>query len=196
VPILASSAWSSGRKQIPHARKLTELLKVNKKIVGNRKTDAPLTLHEIVDADRNVVPVEHGLYTNAASEATYAQLLARQVVAAGCPVIIDAAFLKRRQRIEFRLLAAALGVPFFPFDLQAPVDTLWHGVTARQHLQHHASDAYLKVLKHQIATAEPLAGEETAGVIVIDGEALFDPANVALSCATVLQKLGIAKPTV
>jgi hypothetical protein len=37
VPILASSAWSSGHKQIPHARKLKELLKVNKKIVGNRK---------------------------------------------------------------------------------------------------------------------------------------------------------------
>ena len=154
-------------------------------------------LHAIVGTDRNVVPVEHGPYALAASEATYAHLLvlARQVVAAGYPVVIDAAFLKQRQRFAFRQLAAELGVPFFLFDLQAPVDTLRRRLTARQHLQHHVSDAGLAVLEHQIATREPLAGEEAVGVIVIDGGARFDPVGVARSCATVLQTLESVRPT-
>ena len=55
-------------------------------------------LHAMVDTSRNVVPVEHGLYTIAASGATYAHLqaLARQVLSAGYPVIIDAAFLMKQ----------------------------------------------------------------------------------------------------
>lgn len=155
-------------------------------------------LHGIVNHDRNIAPVEHGLYATATSEATYTHLLAlaRQVVAAGYPVIVDAAFLKMRHRIAFRLLAAELGVPFFLFDLQAPVDTLRRRLTARQHLQHHASDADLAVLEYQIATGEPLAGEEAEGMILIDGDARFDPVDVALSCATVLKALEIARPTV
>lgn len=152
-------------------------------------------LHGTVGTDRHVAPVERGLYTTAANEATYTHLLAlaRQVVAAGYPVIIDAAFLKKRQRIAFRLLAAELGVPFFLFDLRAPVDTLRRRLTARQHLQHHASDADLAVLEHQIATGEPLAEEEAEGMIAIDGDARFDPVDVARSCATVLQSLEIAR---
>ncbi len=152
-------------------------------------------LYGLVGTDRNVVPVEHGLYASAASEATYEYLLAlaRQVIAAGYPVIIDAAFLKKRQRMMFRLLAVELNVPFFLFDLRAPVKSLRRRLTARQHSQHQASDANLEVLEHQIATAEPLTGEEAEVVIVIDGEARIDPVGVALSCATVLQELGIAK---
>jgi hypothetical protein len=41
---LAPPFLSSNRSQIPHTEKLTELSKVNKKIVGNRKAIASVSL--------------------------------------------------------------------------------------------------------------------------------------------------------
>jgi aminoglycoside phosphotransferase family enzyme/predicted kinase len=153
-------------------------------------------LNGIVCTNRNVVPVVHGMYAPALSEATYAHLLAltREVVAAGYAVIIDAAFLKKHQRTAFRELSEELSVPFFLFDLQAHVDILRRRLAARQHLQSHASDADIAVLEYQIATEEQLTGGEEEVRIVINGEKPFDTAEMALSCETVLQRLGIEKP--
>lgn len=116
-----------------------------------------------------------GLYSAAATHATYLQLecLAAQVLAAGFPVIIDAAFLKQWQRDAFRQLAQRRAVPFLLLDCQAPPAVLRQRLLARAN---DASEATLAVLEYQLATAEPLTAEEAASTLRIDTVADAMPA--------------------
>ncbi|HEY4999593.1 MAG TPA: AAA family ATPase, partial [Usitatibacter sp.] len=63
-----------------------------------------------------------GIYGSADTEGTYGRLLAlaREALADGYPVIVDATFLRRAQRDAFRALADALGVPFAIVSCEAP----------------------------------------------------------------------------
>ena len=65
---MPSCCLSFDRNQILHIEKLTELLKVNKKFVGNRKPSRTLTFLQFDDADLRVnlrglefAMPEHGL---------------------------------------------------------------------------------------------------------------------------------------
>ena len=103
-----------------------------------------------------------GVYTNDASRHTYLRLaaMAREVVAAGYPVVVDAAFLERWQRDLLRGAAAGFHVPFTILDCTAPEPVLRARVRQRLEDGHDASEATIDVLEHQLATAEPLAGDE------------------------------------
>ncbi|MBI1173664.1 MAG: AAA family ATPase [Sideroxydans sp.] len=102
------------------------------------------------------------IYSKQAGARTYAQLLAlaQQLLAAGYPVIVDAAFLKRVERKLFRALARQMQVPFAIASLHAATATLHTRITRRQTLANDASEADLKVLEKLQAIQEPLAGEE------------------------------------
>ena len=104
------------------------------------------------------------LYTKENSRRTYQHLaqLAEMLLRAGWSVIVDAAFLERAQRDLFRELALRLGVMFQIFDLQIDPDILRQRVTRRSEQGSDASEADLRVLEHQLATARALDADEMA----------------------------------
>ena len=106
------------------------------------------------------------LYSHRANEETYACLLtlARQVIQDGFSVIVDATFLRRRQRRQFRKLAESLGVPFTILAFEVDPATLRRRVMERLARGTDASDADLSVLEWQLAIRQPLTPLETSYV--------------------------------
>jgi len=125
--------------------------------------------------------VASGLYTRDAGERTYARLaeLARTILSAGYPVILDATFLKRAQRDDMRQVAADLGVPFRILHVHAPDEVLRARVARREREARDPSEANLAVLEAQIKNLEPLAPEEQSSVIAIDANAPLEMARLA-----------------
>ena len=113
--------------------------------------------------------IDAGLYTQEASLKTYQQLkeLAKAVLDAGFPVIIDATFLKTEQRAPFRQLAADYGVPFRIITFQASDQELYRRIKQRQD---DASEATVVVLRHQQQSSQSLSDQEQSGVIRINTE--------------------------
>ncbi len=120
------------------------------------------------------------LYGTETTRKTYDRLQAvtRQLLRVGYPVIVDATFLKRRQRDAFRKLAASLNVPFLILDMQAPSATLRRRVTARAVEPDDVSEADLAVLEQQEQAREPLGPVERAASVTLHAGVPFDPAAV------------------
>ena len=114
-----------------------------------------------------------GLYSALETDRTYANVLrlARIVVSAGFPVIVDGTFLQRRQPDQVRALTADLDVPLVIVDFTAPVDILRARVRQRQEAGGDASDADVHVLEHQLQTAEPLTSDERGLTVTCDAGA-------------------------
>jgi aminoglycoside phosphotransferase family enzyme/predicted kinase len=112
------------------------------------------------------------LYQPAMTDYTYERLraLAREVLASGFPVIVDAAFLKYRQRDAFSQLAATLGAPFYILHLQAREATLRERIRQRQIGGEDASEATLAVLDYQLRANEPLTDAERERTVQIETE--------------------------
>ncbi len=89
------------------------------------------------------------------------------MIEAGFSVIIDAAFLKARQRDLFKQLATECGVQFHIVDFQASDEELCRRIGQRQN---DASEATIDVLHHQQRSAQPLSAEEQNFVIAINTE--------------------------
>lgn len=86
------------------------------------------------------------IYSHEATQRTYARLheLARGLLLAGYPVIVDAAFLKLDERQMFRELAQDMSVPFAIASLHAQDATLRERIRQRRN---DASEADVKVLE-------------------------------------------------
>lgn len=110
-----------------------------------------------------------GLYDPEAGRRTYARLeqLAESMLASGHSVIVDAAFLTRRERAPFRALAARRGCGFRTVLCEAPADVLRARIEARRARGRDASEADVAVLEHQLAILEPPSAEERAEVVTI-----------------------------
>jgi hypothetical protein len=108
--------------------------------------------------------VDGGIYTAEATTRTYARLraLARDLLVAGWPVIVDAAFLRREERASFRALAQELGVGFGILLTEAPSAELRRRLIARSG---DASEATVAVLEKQLEWFEPLDEEERSCII-------------------------------
>ena len=111
---------------------------------------------------RSGSPLNTGLYTRDATAATYARLcdLAMPVLAGGYGVVLDATFLRRRQREQARRLATAQCVPFVILEFEADPQTLRERIAQRAARGGDASEADLQVLSNQVRTAEPLGADE------------------------------------
>ncbi len=83
--------------------------------------------------------------------------LARAVVSAGMPVVIDATFLEQRRRALFAMLARDLGVEFQILTCDAPFEELCQRI---EHRGPDPSEATLDVLRLQMKNHEPLTTEE------------------------------------
>lgn len=104
----------------------------------------------------------NNIYSADATERTYARLykLARDLLTAGFPVIVDAAFLKREERKRFRLLAYELAAPFAIMSIRASTATLHKNIMRRQSESRDASEADAAVLELLQKKQEPLSAQE------------------------------------
>ena len=125
--------------------------------------------------------VPGGIYDQAATQRTYSRLreIATVALAAGWPVVVDAAFLLRSERTAFAALAASLSVPFTVFDCQAEQPLLRQRLVQRQLGGVDASEADGAVLDRLTAVEEPLGAAERAVAIVVDAAQPVPPATLA-----------------
>lgn len=111
-------------------------------------------------ADSRSHPIS--IYSAEATQLTYARLheLARELLSAGFPVIVDAAFLKQDEREYFRQLANELGARFVIASLQASPGALRARIIRRQAASNDASEAGLAVLEKLQMHRQALAARE------------------------------------
>jgi aminoglycoside phosphotransferase family enzyme/predicted kinase len=114
------------------------------------------------------------IYSEEATRRTYARLqeLARIVITAGFPVIVDAAFVLQSEREIFRALAQELEAPFVIASVQTDAALLAERLALRSKLRTDASEADVAVLKKLQVFQEPLSGKELKAAVtfVNDGD--------------------------
>lgn len=134
-------------------------------------------LHGLAPQARTDSSLAAGIYTPDETERTYNHLaeLARQVIAADYPVIVDAAFLVRQQRELFRRLAREMEVPFVILSCTAPQAVLRDRIVRREREAKDASEAGLAVLEQQLATQEALGTDEVAHILNVAPQQVGTP---------------------
>ena len=125
--------------------------------------------------------LDGGLYTPAASARTYQRLhdLADDLLAAGCPVLVDATFMKRAHRQPFRELAVRHDTPFILLDCAAAPDTLRARVAARRARGDDTAEADVAVLERQLQDDEPPAADESP--LKTDGDGNVERLRAAIA---------------
>jgi uncharacterized protein len=111
--------------------------------------------------------IDAGLYSEDATRRTYARLheLARGLIDAGFPVIVDAAFLRHAERESFRALAQKMVVPFVIASLQTDAAVLAERLALRRRRGNDASEAGISVLQKLQVAQEPLRDDELVGAV-------------------------------
>ena len=133
-------------------------------------------------------------YGETATRRTYERLaaLARTVIAAGWPVVVDAACLMLAQRERLRAVAAGLGVPFFIVDVQAERPAMLARIAARRQAALDPSEADAAVLEGQLAGAEALSPQERTHTVVVDTGAGLDADRLRQACAPLISGMRAA----
>lgn len=145
-------------------------------------------LHGVEAAAGSGSPLMGGLYAPAESARTYDLLAeaATSILKGGENVIVDAAFLRRADRLRFRDLARTLDVPYAIASCHAPVSELDRRVADRARAAADASEADRAVLERQLATAEPLTEDELPAALLVE---TGDPAQVNAIIASLKAEL-------
>ena len=113
------------------------------------------------------------IYNADATRRTYDRLheLARKLLDAGFPVIVDAAFLKQDERAQFHALALSLSVPFVIASMQASTAMLSTRIMRRRNAANDASEADLNILQMLQTVQQPLLPHELARTLKIVNDA-------------------------
>ena len=127
-------------------------------------------LHGLEARARMATGPDQGIYDPAASGRTYGRLagIARGILEAGYPAIVDAAFLRLAERERFRGLARELEAQFLIVSSTGPADLLRRRVARRKAEGSDASDAGESALASQVATREPLTPKEEADAVTVE----------------------------
>ena len=128
-------------------------------------------MHGIVPASRAGADAPgHGMYSQDETDRTYARLeaLAREVLDAGYPVVVDATFLEHDRRRRFRDLAEEAHAAFEVVSCVVPAQVLRERIERRLRKGDDASDAGLAVLERQLQRHDPLDGEEMVHATLLD----------------------------
>ncbi|MDP2809315.1 MAG: AAA family ATPase [Rhodocyclaceae bacterium] len=162
--VITCGLSGSGKTTASSARLLDPIAAAAGNIVRLRSDVERKRLFGLAPPDNSGSTLDGGIYTADATTRTYARLhaLASTLLAAGWPVIVDAAFLRREERAAFRALAAELGVGFGILATAAPTEELRRRLMARSG---DASEATVAVLEKQLTWFEPLDEGERACVI-------------------------------
>ncbi len=115
-------------------------------------------------------PPDGGIYTPEFNERTYARLeqCAVAALAAGETVLVDAACLRRTERLRFLELAQARGAPAVILACHAPDALLHQRVAGRRAARSDASEATPELLARQAGYREPFDDREQPQVVVVD----------------------------
>ncbi|WP_410803541.1 AAA family ATPase [Marinobacter sp. KMM 10035] len=118
-------------------------------------------LHGLAPLEDSQSSTGENLYSAEANEKTYSRLatLAGGLLAAGQPVIVDAASLKEKERALMAAVAESQGVPFALIHCEAPEALRKEWVRNRKG---DASEATVELLDAQKDWFEPLTTEETS----------------------------------
>jgi len=162
--VITCGLSGSGKTTASSARLLDTTLEGAGSIVRLRSDVERKRLFGLTPHDKSNSAPDGGIYTAEATMRTYARLrqLAGELLAAGWPVIVDAAFLKRAERDSFAALATELGVGFNIIAAEAPAEELRRRLRARSG---DASEATVAVLERQLDWFEPLGEAERACAI-------------------------------
>ncbi|MGB5101918.1 MAG: AAA family ATPase [Steroidobacteraceae bacterium] len=115
-------------------------------------------------------PPDAGIYTPDFNRRTYTRLLecARAGLQGGENVIVDAAFLRRSERMSLLALARDMSAPATILHCQAPDDVLRRRVAARADAKQDASEAGVAVLERQPGYWEEFDALELPHVLGVD----------------------------
>ncbi len=162
--VITCGLSGSGKTTASSARLLDPTLEGAGNILRLRSDVERKRLFGLAPRQNSGSPRDGGIYTAEATTRTYARLhnLASDLLAAGWPIIVDAAFLRREERAAFRALAAGRGAGFGILATEAPARELRRRLIARSG---DASEATVAVLEKQLAWFEPLDDGERACVI-------------------------------
>ena len=124
-----------------------------------------------------------GIYSPEMTRQTYERLLALagQVLDAGYPVIVDAAFLRAGQRRPFVAMARARGVDWRILRTHAPEKVMRERIRNRAAQGCDPSEATPEVLARQLRTIETLSDDERAREIAVDTSGPIDLEALARS---------------
>lgn len=111
-----------------------------------------------------------GIYTREFNERTYRRLAdcARDCLAGGESIIVDAAFLRRHERHAMLQLAQSMGARASIVHCDAPLEELRRRVSARRAAMDDASEADVALLDRQPSYWEPLDDEERGVTVAAD----------------------------
>lgn len=142
-------------------------------------------LQRLAARERSGSSVGGGIYSAAVSERTYDRLgeAAASILDAGDIAIIDAAFLRRADRLRFRGLARERATAFVIVSCTAPVAELQLRIGRRAARGGDASEADAAVLAYQIGNAQPLDEDERPDAIEVStgDDALVERALLQVS---------------
>jgi hypothetical protein len=114
--------------------------------------------------------INHGIYTNEATEKTYNHLAycAQIILHADFSVIVDATFLKHTHRKQFQQLAQAVNAPFVILHCQAPRELILQWITERQQNNQDVSEADNEIFMMQEKSIEALHEDEIKDAIIVE----------------------------
>jgi aminoglycoside phosphotransferase family enzyme/predicted kinase len=191
---LSADHWTQYRHHIQLATEFTRpfqpFLAITHGLSGSGKTTVSQSLLEAVNLFRVRSDIERkrlhglkpearsgagtggGIYSPEANQLTYRRLaeMARGIIQSGFSAIVDAAFLKQRERAAFRELAQEISVPFVILDVTAPENRLRERVKQRMQHGRDASEADITVLENQLRNSDPLDESELTVTIEVDTE--------------------------
>ena len=127
-------------------------------------------IFELTDKADSHSKTNSGIYIKDANERTYQHLaeLSHTILIAGFSVLIDATFLRQKQRHQFCTVAKSLNVPFTILHCETNNETLQQRIQQRLYEGTDASEANIKILEQQLKKQEPLQAEEKNHTISID----------------------------
>ncbi len=132
-------------------------------------------------------PLDGGIYTPEFTARTYDRIhdCAAHALHGDESVIVDAAFLKREERLRMLALARSLSVPFAVLHCVAPPDVLRARVKGRARAGTDASEAGLAILERQPGFWEDFDDGERPNVITVDTSA----PDAAATATTAVERL-------
>jgi aminoglycoside phosphotransferase family enzyme/predicted kinase len=147
-------------------------------------------LHGFAARTRTHAAPYAGIYAPETTRLTYDRLeqAVRDIVESGHTAIVDAAFLRRTERMAFLGLAHELEAPFLIVWCRASEAALRRRVAQREAAGNDASDAGVAVLENQIATCEALGRDELVHAVPIDSE--WDETLLRMGIGEIATRLG------